>query len=118
MLVTAVRATRATFCRTMLRPWVNQRAARSITMCDESAIDDMIEFARRTDGLSRRRFGALSLGAGITMMLPPVGAAAQVRESDVKITTPDGTADAYYVHPASCRHPGVLVWPDALGLRP
>lgn len=87
-------------------------------MCDKSAIDDMIEFARRTGALSRRRFGALSLGAGITMMLPPVGAAAQVRESDVEIRTPDGTADAYFVHPASGRHPGVLVWPDALGLRP
>jgi carboxymethylenebutenolidase len=32
--------------------------------------------------------------------------------------TPDGTADCYFVHPASGTAPGVLVWPDIFGLRP
>jgi carboxymethylenebutenolidase len=41
-----------------------------------------------------------------------------VTESDVKITTPDGVADCYFVHPAKGAHAGVLVWPDILGLRP
>jgi carboxymethylenebutenolidase len=36
----------------------------------------------------------------------------------VNITTPDGTADCYFVHPASGTAPGVLVWPDIFGLRP
>jgi carboxymethylenebutenolidase len=36
----------------------------------------------------------------------------------VEIKTADGTADAYFVHPAEGRHPGVLIWPDIFGLRP
>jgi carboxymethylenebutenolidase len=35
----------------------------------------------------------------------------------VKIETPDGTADAFFVHPKTGTHPAVLVWPDILGLR-
>jgi carboxymethylenebutenolidase len=35
----------------------------------------------------------------------------------VEVTTADGKADAFFVHPASGRHPGVIIWPDALGLR-
>jgi carboxymethylenebutenolidase len=46
-----------------------------------------------------------------------VGAVA-VTESDVTVTTPDGTADCYFVHPATGMAPGVLVWPDIFGLRP
>jgi carboxymethylenebutenolidase len=41
-----------------------------------------------------------------------------VSESDVMVETPDGTADCYFVHPTSGAHPGVIIWPDALGLRP
>jgi carboxymethylenebutenolidase len=36
----------------------------------------------------------------------------------VTITTPDGTCDAYFVHPSTGTAPGVLVWPDIFGLRP
>ncbi|MFE4453275.1 dienelactone hydrolase family protein [Streptomyces sp. NPDC056796] len=37
----------------------------------------------------------------------------------VDITTPDGTADAYAVHPDDGKaHPGVLLYQDAFGLRP
>ena len=52
------------------------------------------------------------------MMLPQVANAVAVTESDVTIKTPDGTRDAYFVHPASGTAPGVLVWPDIFGLRP
>ena len=31
---------------------------------------------------------------------------------------PNGTADCYFVHPGTGEHPGVIVWPDILGLRP
>jgi carboxymethylenebutenolidase len=58
------------------------------------------------------------LGAGVAMMLPKVVGAVAVTESEVTITTPDGTCDAYFVHPASGTAPGVLVWPDIFGLRP
>jgi carboxymethylenebutenolidase len=39
-------------------------------------------------------------------------------ETDVEIKTPDGTCDAAFIHPARGSHPGVLLWPDAFGLRP
>jgi carboxymethylenebutenolidase len=89
-----------------------------MTMCDEHSMDDMAEFQQRSGELSRRQFGAMSLGLGAVVMLPQVVNAAEVKESMVEIKTPDGTADAYFIHPASGAAPAVLVWPDALGLRP
>jgi carboxymethylenebutenolidase len=38
-------------------------------------------------------------------------------ESEVNITTPDGVADAFFVHPASGTAPGVVMWTDIFGLR-
>ena len=84
-------------------------------MCDN---DDMIQYELRKKELSRRGFGALTLGAGLFAMLPPVANAAEVKESEVEIKTPDGTCDAHFVHPASGTAPGVVVWPDIFGLRP
>lgn len=87
-------------------------------MCDQDAFADMTEYQLKTGGLSRRQFGALTLGAGIMALLPPVADAAEVTDSEVQIKTPDGTCDAYFVHPVSGAHPGVLIWPDVFGLRP
>ena len=86
-------------------------------MCDQDHFDeDQQDFEAR--GLvTRRQFGAL-LGAGMVMMLPRVVGAVAVTESDVSITTPDGTADCYFVHPATGTAPGVLMWPDIFGRRP
>ena len=90
------------------------------TMCDNDAFDDMLEYQLRSGGLSRRQFGALTVGAGFLSLLPAVASAGDVALvlSDVDIKTPDGTADAYFVHPAKGSHPGVLMWPDIFGLRP
>jgi carboxymethylenebutenolidase len=53
------------------------------------------------------------------MMMPPLANAADLTGMDVDIKTPDGTADAYFVHPAAKgKYPAVLVWPDIFGLRP
>jgi carboxymethylenebutenolidase len=41
-----------------------------------------------------------------------------VVETNVEVKTPDGTCDAAFIHPRSGSHAGVLVWPDAFGLRP
>lgn len=68
--------------------------------------------------LSRREFGVLSAVAGAGMLLPPVANAQSVTESDVEITTADGVADCYFVHPSQGSHAAVIVWPDILGLRP
>jgi carboxymethylenebutenolidase len=86
-------------------------------MCDQDHFDDDRREYEARGLVTRRQFGAL-LGAGITMMLPRVVNAVAVTESDVTITTPDGTADCYFVHPASGTGAGVLVWPDIFGLRP
>ena len=87
-------------------------------MCDNDSFDDMIEYELRTKGMSRREFGALTLGAGVASMLPAVAGAVETKGTDVEIKTPDGACDAYFVHPAQGAAPGVLVWPDIFGLRP
>ena len=88
-------------------------------MCDDDSLEDMIQYQLRSARLSRRQFGALSLGAGASSLLPPLaGAAGEVQESEVDIKTPDGTADAHFVHPSRGAHPAVLMWPDIYGLRP
>jgi carboxymethylenebutenolidase len=86
-------------------------------MCDQDHFEnDGQDYAAR--GLvTRRQFGVL-LGAGVAMLLPNVVNAVAVTESDVSITTPDGTADCYFVHPATGTAAAVLVWPDIFGLRP
>jgi len=86
-------------------------------MCDQDHFDDdKSEFEAR--GLvTRRQFGVL-LGAGVAMMLPRVVNAVAVTDGDVTIKTPDGTCDAYFVHPSNGTAPGVLLWPDIFGLRP
>ena len=87
-------------------------------MCDEGTLGDEENYLRRSASLTRRDFGTLSLGAGLAMLLPRAAAALEVTAADVEVPTPDGTADCHFVHPVSGAHPGVLVWPDALGLRP
>jgi carboxymethylenebutenolidase len=89
-----------------------------LTMCDDNSLDDMLDEIRSNSDVSRRRFGALTLGTGLTMMLPLAANAVDVAESDVELKTPDGTCDAYFAHPAKGAHAGVLMWPDAGGLRP
>src|SRR5947207_2634117 len=86
-------------------------------MCDQDHFeDDRTEFEAR--GLvTRKQFGAM-LGAGVAMMLPRVANAVTVTESEVTVTTPDGAADCYVVHPASGTAAGGLLWPDIFGLRP
>jgi carboxymethylenebutenolidase len=86
-------------------------------MCDNDSMDDMLKYGTKSGELSRRQFGALTLGAGVLSVLPAVANAAETKEQEVQIKTPDGTCDAYFVHPASGTAPGVLVWPDIFGLR-
>ena len=87
-------------------------------MCDEKTTNDANKYLRRSGELTRRQFGAVSMGAGLAMLLPRTANAQAVTESELDVTTPDGVADSYFVHPSSGAHPGVLIWPDAFGLRP
>ena len=71
------------------------------------------------DGVSRRDFVTLSVAAGLAVAAGSTSAAElPVVETNVQVTTPDGTCDAAFIHPSSGSHPGVLIWPDAFGLRP
>ncbi len=87
-------------------------------MCDQDTQHDVEEFLAKKKQLSRRNFNKMTATVGLAMMLPPVANAQSVTESDVEITTADGVADCYFVHPASGSHAAVIVWPDILGLRP
>src|SRR5215831_12847965 len=86
-------------------------------MCDKDHFEEDRKWIEERGLVTRRQFGVL-LGAGVAMLLPQVANAVTVTESEVTITTPDGTADAYFVHPSTGTAPGVLVWPDIFGLRP
>jgi len=86
-------------------------------MCDQDHFEQDRQEYEKAGRVTRKQFGMM-LGAGIAMMLPKVANAVSVVDSDVNITTPDGTADCYFVHPASGSAPGVLMWPDIFGLRP
>ena len=86
-------------------------------MCDQDHFEEDRQKMEALGMVTRRQFGVL-VGAGIALMLPQVVNAVAVTDGDVTITTPDGTCDAYFVHPASGTAPGVLLWPDIFGLRP
>jgi carboxymethylenebutenolidase len=80
--------------------------------------DDPLAAASDSD-LTRRDFVALSVASGLAAAVPlPAAAALAVNEREVTIKTADGSCDAAFFHPASGQHPGVLLWPDAAGLRP
>jgi carboxymethylenebutenolidase len=86
-------------------------------MCDHDSMDDMLKHQDQSNEVSRRQFGALGIGVSFTALLPAVANAAEVRESEVMIKTPDGNCDAYFVHPTKGAHAAVLIWPDIFGLR-
>jgi carboxymethylenebutenolidase len=88
-------------------------------MCDEKQLK-----LWATEALSRRQFGVIA-GAGAISACAPTGsqagnaaaAAAKLTERSVTFTTPDGTMDAFFVHPASGKHPAVILWPDIASIR-
>ena len=86
-------------------------------MCDQDHFEDDRRQFEALGQVTRRQFGVI-VAAGVAMALPVVANAADVAEADVTVTTPDGQADAYFVHPSSGVAAGVLVWPDIFGLRP
>jgi carboxymethylenebutenolidase len=92
------------------------KASEEKSMCDEDTVRENEEYL--SGEMTRRKFARLSAAVGLAMVLPPVANAQSVMETDVEITTPDGTADCYFVHPSTGAHAAVIIWPDILGLRP
>lgn len=87
-------------------------------MCDDFTLSDD-EAALAARGLTRRQFAAISSAAALAACTS-TGSKAGARslsEAQVEIPTPDGTCDAFFVHPAKGRHPAVILWPDIGGLR-
>jgi carboxymethylenebutenolidase len=85
-------------------------------MCDEHSLDDAHRYLRDA-ALTRRRFGALSVGTGLAMLLPRAGNALDVTSAQIEVRTADGSADCFFVHPTSGKHAGVMMLPDARGIR-
>src|SRR6202050_1313909 len=68
---------------------------------------------------ARRDLAALLVSAGLAATVHSAAASGlELVETDVEIKTPDGTCDAAFIRPKAGSHPGVLIWPDAFGLRP
>ena len=86
-------------------------------MCDESTNEDAEDYLQR-NSLTRRDFNRLGTTAALAMLLPPVANAMDVVGDEVLVETPDGKADCLFVHPSAGKHPGVVVWPDIMGIRP
>src|ERR1700682_2300622 len=85
-------------------------------MTDEKANHEDNE---SSSDLSRRDFVTMSVAAGIVAASGTASAADMpVTETNVTVKTPDGMCDAAFIHPTTGSHPGVLIWPDAFGLRP
>ena len=93
-------------------------------MCDD--ITELENQGFYEKEISRREFNFLAGGAAISIAFAGCapGEPAETKtgdaiaESDVMIETPDGTADAYFAHPATGAHAAVLIWPDIVSLRP
>lgn len=76
--------------------------------------------APNKNGVGRRDFVKLSVAAGVATAAARTAGAKELEvvETDVEIKMPDGVCDAAFVHPKAGSYPGVLLWPDAFGLRP
>ncbi|PKB19340.1 carboxymethylenebutenolidase [Novosphingobium kunmingense] len=86
-------------------------------MCDDTTVPQE-EAALSRLGFNRRQFAA----AGAASMAAACADArvmdkGSLTEQMVKVATPDGTADAFFVRPARGTFPAVIVWPDIAGLR-
>lgn len=86
-------------------------------MCDDQSSKDAEAYFLQK-GINRRDFGKVGISATLAMMLPTTALAEDVVESNVSVTTPDGEADCYFVHPAKGQYPAVVLWPDIFGMRP
>ncbi|NBC36582.1 dienelactone hydrolase family protein [Novosphingobium sp. FSY-8] len=87
-------------------------------MCDDlTAIEE--EARLSAAGISRRDFAAQAAAATAALAAASSAQAAGVALSEraVTITTPDGTCDALFLHPAKGRHPAIIMWPDIAGSR-
>ena len=91
-------------------------------MCSEEQVAVMGE-SPLAKGVSRRRFGALGMSAGVGGAFAAYAPAASgqaaggLMENKVSFPAPGGTMDAVFIHPGEGKHPAVILWPDIAGVR-
>ena len=87
-------------------------------MCE---LDQLTAMPPASSGVNRRQFAALA-GAGAVAACAPMESNAQsasgLTETAVTFAAPGGTFDGVFIHPATGKHPAVILWPDIAGLRP
>ncbi|QAY75993.1 dienelactone hydrolase family protein [Sphingosinicella sp. BN140058] len=87
-------------------------------MCERDQIEEWNDGRPSDWSVNRRQFGIAGLGVLAACASGSVAdAAGGLAEDRVRVTTPDGTMDAFFVRPAKGRHPAILTWPDIAGLR-
>ena len=86
-------------------------------MCDELT-ELEIQTHLKSKGLTRRTFAKATMATAAAATLPSHADSHSVTESEVEINTPDGIADAYFVHPSEGQYAAVMVWPDVMSIRP
>ncbi len=93
-------------------------------MCDDRTESDNADWleshrtGRRQFNLAAAAAAGLALFPGCASSTPSAPAGLKTASRKVMIDTPDGKADALFVHPVEGRHPAVIMWPDIAGLRP
>ena len=87
-------------------------------MCDQAKLRQWAA------SMNRREIGTLATFATLAACTGGGGAAREsgqtpleLSERGVTFSTADGVMDAFFVHPAEGRHPGVIFWPDIASLR-
>ena len=91
-------------------------------MCDETTERELDAYLEKK-ALTRRDFAAGAAAIVAAGGLSPFAFAAKydasdLTEQEISITTPDGQADALFIHPTQGAHAAVIFWPDIHGVRP
>ncbi len=92
-------------------------------MCDETTERELDAYLKEK-ALTRRGF---TVGASAAIAAGGLASAAcaaprydkdNLTETEVSVPTPDGEADALFIHPREGAHAAVIFWPDIHGVRP
>ncbi|MEO0882994.1 MAG: dienelactone hydrolase family protein [Pseudomonadota bacterium] len=92
-------------------------------MCDDTTERELDAYLKEK-ALTRRGFtvgaSAVIAAGGLSQMAyaAPKYEPGDLTETDVSISTPDGEADALFIHPTEGAHAAVIIWPDIHGVRP
>ena len=92
-------------------------------MCDEITERELDEYLK-AKSLTRRGFtvgvsaAIATSGALSTALATDKFDDSELTETKVSVPTPDGAADAIFVHPSKGAHAAVIFWPDVHGVRP